>query len=136
MMSRLVNQALRNPSLRNSILDLEGGSDLDTLDLQVRGHFRYRPENLEVIRTPELMWSDWMRQGWFEGDCDDVSVMFATILKALLYPVRFVAIRYDNHPEFEHVFIEAYDGTSWRVFDPTVTVGTDYKATERMVESV
>jgi len=141
-MVSLVNQAVSDSELRAAIVTAVGRSahDLSALDLWVRGHFRYRPEQNEVIRTPSFMWHSWQTEGWFEGDCDDVSVMFATVLRSLGYHlVRFVAIRYNsNNPAFEHVFVEAYDFRSggWRVFDPTVSPGTNYNAIERMVERV
>lgn len=138
VMRRLVRESAASPELFTSIRNgVEGRFlNLDGLDILVRGHFRYRPEREEVIRTPALMWHDWQTQGYFEGDCDDVSVLFATILKVLGYMVRFVAIRYGDSQDFEHVFVEAYDDGQWRVFDPTVETGTDYHATERMVDTI
>lgn len=135
----LANRGASDPGLRSGVAGMfTGVLNLDTIDNVVRGNFHYRGENQEVLRTPLFMWRDWTERGFFEGDCDDVSIMFATILKVLGVPVRFVAIRYDNHENFEHVFIEAYDKlrAGWRVFDPTVEPGTDYHVTERMVESV
>lgn len=112
------------------------GGDLSALDLLIRGHFRYRPELEEVVRTPELMLHEWIWRGYFEGDCDDASTMLGAIFSSLGIPSRFVAIRYDDKPDFEHVFVEAYDASQgrWGVFDPTVDVGTVYNETERMVE--
>ncbi len=108
------------------------------LDQWVRGHFHYRGENREVVRTPEYMWRDWQEKGFFEGDCDDVSVMFAALLACLGFRlIRFVAIRYDaQDPAFTHVFVEAYYAGSWRVFDQTVSPGTSHTIIERMVEAV
>lgn len=107
------------------------------LDNFVRGHFRYRGENVEVIRTPEFMLNDLMTTGKFEGDCDDAATFIAAIAKTLGMMCRFVAIRYRGD-SFEHVFVEIYDpvAAQWRVFDPTVKHGTRYDEIERMVESV
>lgn len=138
VMRDLVTQAVSNPALYDWAVSHAWEVPLDQIDLKVRGHFWYRPEMAEVIRTPERMVSDWMSTGHFEGDCDDVSVMLAFIFCCVCVPARFVAIRYDNNPNFEHVFVEAYDQErgGWRVFDPTVTVGTVYQEQERMVVPV
>lgn len=134
-MARLARTGIADPDLRLEILQLLGWMDLDALDRKVRGHFHYRSENEEVLRTPQFMWSEWKGKDFFEGDCDDVSMMLATIAGILNYRVRYVAIRYDDE-NFKHVYVEIFDGHQWRVFDPTVEPGTDYRAIERMVEPV
>jgi transglutaminase-like putative cysteine protease len=111
--------------------------DVDWYDAWIRARFDYRPETEEVIRTPQRMWDDFAKTGRFEGDCDDISTFFASILIAMGYSTRFVAIRYDpSHQDFEHVYTEFFDGQSWRVVDPTVEPGTDYQVIERMVYEV
>jgi len=137
VMAELARMGASDPVLSNALLLEFGAPDyvLDQIDRATRGHFRYRPEVEEIVRTPTFMWNEWQRTGYFEGDCDDVSVMLATIAKVLEYPVRYVAIRYDDET-FKHVFVEIFDGWRWRVFDPTVAPGTEYNAIERMVEPV
>jgi len=113
-----------------------GVDDLTELDTFIRGHFHYRPEREEVVRTPHFMITELQETGKFEGDCDDVSTMLAAIARSFGYPVRYVAIR--SKETFEHVFVEIYDSGSgkWRIFDPTVDKGTDYKIVEKVVVSV
>lgn len=123
-----------NATVRRSLPYTFGDSELDRLDNFVRGHFHYRPEREEVIRTPLFMARELQESGKFEGDCDDVSVMLAVTARLLGYAVRLVAIRNSEH--FEHVFVEIYDGERWRVFDPTVQRGTEYNQIERMVVRV
>ena len=139
-MARLARAAAENAELCQAVRTAAGDIRLDPikLDTWVRGHFRYRGEEREVIRTPEFMWSEWQTTGTFEGDCDDVSTMFAFILRCLGYPlVRFVAIRFDsNNPYFEHVYVELYYAGAWRVFDQTVAPGTRHNIVERMVQTV
>lgn len=141
VMRILVQEARKNsPAVQCWIMQefSESTGSLDSIDHHVRGHFWYRPEENEVVRTPERMIVDWSNTGHFEGDCDDVAVMLAFIFCTLGYRSRFVAIRYDNNPNFEHVFVEAYDVEAgrWRVFDPTVDRGTIYQEQERMVVPV
>jgi hypothetical protein len=60
----------------------------------------------------------------------------SAIYKALGYPVRLVAIRYDSM-EFQHVFVEVFlSGDGWVWIDPTVVPHTLHKEIERMVENV
>ena len=115
-----------------SLLD----QSLDDIDRWIRFKFVYRPEIEEIVRTPQFMLKQLDEQGIFEGDCDDISTLYASLLKALHYAVRFVAIRYDNTPDFKHVFIEAWTGAGWRALDPTVAPGTPYHEIERMEVSV
>ena len=103
------------------------------LDSWVREHFRYRDENEEVIRTPQRMMHDLTTAGYIEGDCDDVSTLYASAFKAMGIPVRFVAIRYDNSADFKHVFVEALENLIWQRFDATVPQGTVHVEVERMV---
>ena len=124
-----------NQTVGRSLPYTIGDSAFDRLDYFIRGHFRYRGENEEVIRTPQYMIQQLQESGKFEGDCDDVSTMLATIAKVMQWPVRLVAIRYKGDA-FEHVFVEVYDGQRWNVFDPTVQRGTDYKELERMTVAV
>lgn len=134
-MARLARDGANLPNALRLRAPLFAGSPdlyLAHLDTVVRSVFRYRGENEEVIRTPARMWLDLETLGYVEGDCDDVAVFFASILKACGFQVRFVAIRYDDTPDFKHVFVEAFDGQEWRRLDPTVAVGTVHRETERM----
>ena len=98
----------------------------------VRGVFVYQPEQVEIVRTPQFMVREILDQGWFSGDCDDVATFTAAILKTYNYPATFLAIRYSDPSEFEHVFVLSDSF----VFDATVPYGTEYEALERMTEVV
>lgn len=91
----------------------------------------------EIIREPEFMLNDLSRLGYMEGDCDDVSTLYAAFIVGLGYPARFVAIRYTpENPNFEHVFTQAYAGGIWKTFDGTIAPGTTLQALEEMTEDV
>ncbi len=130
--SSLIVQAYAQPFVLDAFLA--------GLDEWVRSHFVYRGENQEVIRTPEFMLTQLERDGFFDGDCDDVSTLYASLLKALHYSCRFVAIRPDDSPDFKHVYIEVWMGKDlgygWAALDPTVERGTVYHEVERMVMDV
>jgi hypothetical protein len=114
------------------------------VDEWLRAHYRFRPEWEEVLRTMERMMEDLDTLGYFEGDCDDAAIFYASILYTLGIPCRFVAIRYNPaNPEFEHVFVEynahIFDEgyhASWSRLDPTVPPGTVHRELERMIHDV
>lgn len=108
---------------------------LEAIDARIRQQFRYRSENEEVIRTPEWMVGDLETLGYLEGDCDDIATFYAAVLKAFGFRVRLVAIRYDETPEFKHVFVEVLN-VGWERVDPTVAPGTVHHETERMILEV
>ena len=97
----------------------------------------YRPEHEEILRSPDWMMRDLETQGYVEGDCDDIAIFLAALIKVLGNPVHFVAIRTKaEDPEFSHVFVEVWTGNGWTVMDPTVPHGTRYRTVERMIENV
>lgn len=114
------------------------------MDSWFRNHFIYRGEIEEIIRSPGFMLRDLETFGYFEGDCDDAATLYAALLKALGFPVRFVAIRFDSTPDFKHVFIETYHmkivdaevRSLWIRLDPTVELETIHHEVERMVMDV
>jgi hypothetical protein len=107
------------------------------MDDWVRSVYRYRDESEELLKDPSLAMDEVIQRGWFDGDCDDISMFYAALLRPIFPLVRFVAIRYKpENPEFTHVFTEFnFHGTYVRV-DPTVQPGTMYQELERMVEYV
>ena len=109
---------------------------LPEIEKWIRAHYMYRPEHEEILRSPDFMMRDLERQGYVEGDCDDIAIFIAALFKCLRIPVRFTAIRYNAIPEFGHVFTEVWTGNGWTVIDPTVPHGTRYRTVERMIENV
>lgn len=109
----------------------------DEWDRFIRNRFRYRFETEELVRSVDRMLNEYQSRGRFEGDCDDISILNAAVLSAAGYPVRFVAIRLEENPEFSHVYVEAFTGFDWQVFDPVVPQGTLYRnVQETMTEDV
>jgi transglutaminase-like putative cysteine protease len=52
------------------------------------------------------------------GDCDDQACLLACMLESVGYPSRFVVAGYDAGV-FEHVYLQAWDGSQWIDLDPT-----------------
>lgn len=111
---------------------------LMALDSGLRRIFRYRGEINEIIRTPEHMIDYFEQRGYIEGDCDDITTFVGSLLRALGFAVRFVAIRTDpTRNDFLHVFAECEATGTWIRFDETVTNETPliYYG-QRMVENL
>jgi len=53
------------------------------------------------------------------GDCDDQTVLLATMLEAVGYPTRFVVAGYNEPGIFEHVYMQALVNDQWLSMDPT-----------------
>lgn len=135
-MRSLARRGASSEVVRDIAVQSSGGGDLLLLDSWIRERFVYRPEYEEIVRTPEFMLSELERNGFFDGDCDDVSTLSAALLLARGYRVRFVAIRYGVATEFSHVYVESETPQGVQVFDATVAPGTVYHETERMVMDV
>jgi transglutaminase-like putative cysteine protease len=138
-MAQLARSAASDPDFVSKARQL---GSLDAVERFVRDRFVYRDEGEEIVRDPRFMLGDagrfdGTRTVGVEGDCDDVSTLFAAFSKALGYRARFMAIRYSpTNPNFEHVFAQAYDGGIWRVLDATVQQGTTVEWIENIVLEV
>jgi hypothetical protein len=84
----------------------------DAIDGWIRTCWQFEadPPEYEFIRTPALQ----LQQAFagaagspivLKGDCDDASVLAASLLAALHWPCVFVAIRVRPDPDFSHVFV-------------------------------
>lgn len=70
-------------------------------------------EGVETVQTP-LKTLDYM-----QGDCDDQSVLLATLLMSVGFRPRFVAIKTDSYGPFCHVFTEVSAGKKWLPLETT-----------------
>ena len=83
----------------------------------VRDSIRYLRDvhDVETIHTPdEIIFRK-------QGDCDDKSLLAATMLQSIGHPVRFVAVGFVPD-EFEHVYPETKIGDRWFSVETTEDV--------------
>lgn len=114
-----------------------------SLDMFLRNHYRYRPEQDEMVRTPDFMLSDYETLGYCEGDCDDVATLICALSRAAGFSSRLVAIAgvHENPgKDLDHVFSEVLcdgdHGKQWQIIDPTVERGTVYQCYKLIYEPV
>jgi transglutaminase-like putative cysteine protease len=56
------------------------------------------------------------------GDCDDMTILLAAMLKAIGHPVRLVLVGFNPNRKtvFTHIYLEAFCKGWWLPLDPTV----------------
>ena len=138
MMRSLALESLNSRRLVNLASKFFAKPDvLNSVEKFLRSKFQYVDEKVETLVTPDYMLQGLEINGQLRGDCDDISTLHAAILTALEIKTRFVAIRsvHDN-PNYDHVFIEAYNGSDWIIYDMTVKPGTILEWYSRIVVNV
>lgn len=117
IMSRIVRHYKRYAPLRqlalNLIRELPGDKNFrgqaERLQNYVRRHVQYVRDvaGVETVQTPLRTLDN------RAGDCDDQSVLLATLLESIGHPTRFVAIKTNPLGPFVHVFTETKIGRAW-----------------------
>ncbi len=115
LMRQLVIQGKRNIHIRQLALDIvknnnqkDWENEAKELHEFVRDKIRYIKDinGIETIQTPlktlEIK----------QGDCDDKSVLLATLLETIGHPVRFIAVGF-SPDTFSHVLIQTKIGSKW-----------------------
>lgn len=89
--------------------------ELEALYRWVRANIRYVQDVLDVetLTTPDKTIQ--MRA----GDCDDQSILFATLAESIGYPTRFKITGYRSPDAFEHVYTQVLINGEWISVDPT-----------------
>lgn len=119
-MRALVDEALRDPSILRAAKDIVRGvppfddlSEAQALYNWVRANIRFTkdPVNKETLYPPSELLQ--IRA----GDCDDISMLLATLLMAIGYPARLMTVA-ANGDEFSHVYVEGQINGQWIPMDP------------------
>lgn len=74
-------------------------------------HYKYvrDPVGLEMVKSPEIADAEIESNGFFQGDCDDVTAYMAALLKAIGYTVRAVTISIPGKGHaFRHIYLKVY----------------------------
>jgi len=101
----------------------------------VRDSIRYTndPLDMELVRTPRAI----LEMG--VGDCDDKSILLASLLRSIGRPSRYVAIEMKGLAGYSHVYVETPLGKRWIPLETIKPVGVGWSpsnVTRRMVVHV
>lgn len=121
-MSRLTKQYKKNPyMITASRLALarvpmkSARAEVEALFYFVRSAVRYTQDitDTELVIAPDVLLRD-----IHAGDCDDMSLVLATLLESVGYKTRFVACGFQMD-ELTHVFVQVKMGRDWFALDTT-----------------
>ena len=124
-MNRLVKEGLKNPLIRLTALKIIKDAGVKGRDFngEIRAIFdwvvanvRYTkdPYRLEMVHSPDVVLR--MRV----GDCDDMSILLASLLQSLGHETRFKVISSVDRASFNHVYAQVKAGNRWLSLDATV----------------
>lgn len=96
----------------------------------VRDSIRYVGDinGVETVQSPDKT----LEYGY--GDCDDKSVLLASLLESIGHPTRFVAIGFQSGV-YEHVYVETLIGTRWIALETTEPVEAGWAPDPRAVRA-
>lgn len=121
-MRGFVQASKKNPKIRllagEIVQDVRGKDwrgECEKIHEWVRDNITYRRDinGVETVSDAERT----LQAGF--GDCDDKSVLFATLCESIGHPTRFVAVGFVTPDSYSHVFTETRIGRSWISSDTT-----------------
>lgn len=126
LMTRLTREARKDArikTLADSIVSTVPSGDFkaqcSALFYWVKRNIKYVRDvrDVETVSTPARTLTS------HTGDCDDMSVLLASLFEAIGNKTRFVALGFKGG-NYEHVVMQARVGAGWVTFDPTVSYST------------
>lgn len=123
-MAKVVTEAKKDITLRELALSIVENAprkcwscEAKLIQQYIYNNIRYVRDidGIETIATPQKTLQ------YKQGDCDDVSVLAATLLQCVGHPVRFVAVGF-NGGAISHVLIETLIGNQWLPMELTEEV--------------
>ena len=120
----------RAGALTNGCGQKDYACEVKKLHAFVRDQIRYLGDinGVETVTSPEKT----LDYGY--GDCDDKSVLLASLLESIGHPTRFVAIGFESGI-FEHVYVETLIGTRWIALETTEPVEAGWQPDPRIVRA-
>lgn len=129
LMSKIVRAGKKHPEVRQVAVDLVNGfrqkdwmREISALFDFVQNRIRYVRDirGVETLHTPEKVLEN------EQGDCDDKSILLASLLEAIGHPTRFVAIGF-SPGNFSHVLVETKVNNRWLALETTEPVAMGWK---------
>lgn len=97
--------------------DWRGQFDAVSAFLLDRVVYQADPRGLEYVRSPVQMLVEFEVQGHCRGDCDDMVLLFNSLLNALGFRTRVEAVMINSDTVFDHVISSVNLGGTWAEFD-------------------
>lgn len=130
IMSRLTKEGKKTLAIRQTALSLVNGAnqkdwleEVSRLFEFVRDRIRYVKDikDVETLQTPDKTLE------FQQGDCDDKSVLLASLLESIGHPTRFIAIGFAPNV-YVHVYVETKIGNKWVALETTEPVPLGWSA--------
>ncbi len=121
IMARMVRQGRTDLAIRQKAAALTGASytsEVQSCFTFVRDEIRYLGDICDVETLQEPGYT--LTEGY--GDCDDKSILLASLLESIGHPCRFTAAGYERPGEFQHVWVETLIGRDWVACETTLPV--------------
>lgn len=142
-MAKIVRAYRTNPAVRGKARELVEVLPSKAFYDEVRALFYFVRDNIrylgDVVETETLHTPD-VILNYRQGDCDDFSVLLASLLESINHPARFIAVGFTAPGDFEHVYVEALVGNTWVPLDASVEDAepgwSPPEAVSRMVEHI
>lgn len=121
-MRQLVKKYRVDPTIRQAATSIifltpekDEYSEAEALFCMVRDCIRYVRDicDVETLSTPMITLAGKL------GDCDDQTVLLASLLESVGYPTRFVIAGYVTGNDYEHVYLQALVCNQWIAMDAT-----------------
>lgn len=95
------------------------GHQFDIVGNFVLDHVTYvaDPRGAEYVRSPLRLIKEYQCRGYGQGDCDDMTLFAASLLNALGFPVKIVAVKINGSSNYNHVLLQAMVAGEWKWFD-------------------
>lgn len=116
-MIKIIKESSNNPEVRNAAEHIIKNcqprntvAEASAIYYFVRDHLRYVGDNvdLEYLQTPPMLLTKIKTNDAPSGDCDDFTMLCASLLRSIGIPVRIRIAAYTSNGEWSHVFPQAY----------------------------
>jgi transglutaminase-like putative cysteine protease len=124
---RLIREGAKDFCVRQTAIDIlfECGVRPKNYLGEIRALFEWVKTNVRYTRDihrVELLHSPRRMLELRAGDCDDMTILLGTMLKAVGHPIRLALVGFNPRKRtlFTHIYLEAFCRGRWIPLDPTV----------------
>lgn len=75
------------------------------------------PRGAEYVRSPVKLLRQFCQRGFAQGDCDDMALLTASLMTALGFKARIVAVKINGSDYYNHVLNQVMVRGQWKWFD-------------------